>query len=97
MIERFPLVLAEKTRDGIEKEKIERGVIVRHLFLPGRFSETADTLEWLKHHADGKALISLSPIVILPNSLEPVESKILFPTVGCLFPFSLPVPPRVTW
>ena len=59
MIDRFPLSLAEKTRDGIKKEKIERGVIVRHLFLPGRFSETADTLEWLKRHADGKALVSL--------------------------------------
>ena len=59
MIDRFPLSLVQKTKGGTEKEKIERGVIVRHLFLPGRFSETADTLEWLKHHADGKALISL--------------------------------------
>jgi len=59
MIDRFPLTLVQKTKDGIEKEKIERGVIVRHLFLPGRFSETADTLAWLKRYADGKALVSL--------------------------------------
>ena len=32
---------------------------MRHLFLPGKFIETADTLEWLKEHADGKACISL--------------------------------------
>ncbi len=59
MIDRFPLSLVQKTKDGTIKEKIERGVIVRHLFLPGRFSETADTLEWLKRYADGKALVSL--------------------------------------
>ena len=59
MIDRFPLSLAQKTEDGTTKEKIERGVIVRHLFLPGRFSETADVLEWLKRYADGKALVSL--------------------------------------
>ena len=59
MLERFPLSLVQKEKDGIAKEKIERGVIVRHLFLPGRFSETADVLSWLKRHADGKALVSL--------------------------------------
>ncbi|MBQ9239516.1 MAG: radical SAM protein [Treponema sp.] len=40
-------------------EKIERGVIVRHLFLPGHFAETCDTLQWLKQHADGRAIVSL--------------------------------------
>ena len=43
----------------ISKDKILQGVIVRHLFLPGRFFETADVLDWLKHNADGKAIISL--------------------------------------
>ena len=43
----------------IEKDKILQGVIVRHLFLPGRFFETADVLQWLKENADGKAIISL--------------------------------------
>jgi putative pyruvate formate lyase activating enzyme len=59
MIEHAPLRITTKKVNGIEKEKIEQGVIVRHLFLPGRFEETADTLEWLKKHADGKAVISL--------------------------------------
>ena len=27
--------------------------------MPGKFQETADVLEWLKNHADGKAIISL--------------------------------------
>jgi putative pyruvate formate lyase activating enzyme len=35
------------------------GVIIRHLFLPGRFDDTAAVLDWLKANADGKAYISL--------------------------------------
>lgn len=36
-----------------------QGVIIRHLFLPGRFEDTAMTLQWLKENADEKAVISL--------------------------------------
>ena len=43
----------------IENDKMLQGVIIRHLFLPGRFEETADVLSWLKENADGKAIISL--------------------------------------
>ncbi|MBQ0002438.1 MAG: radical SAM protein [Treponema sp.] len=50
-------------KDGGEKnstkEKMMSGVIVRHLFLPGRFEDTAETLSWLKENADTKAVISL--------------------------------------
>lgn len=46
-------------RAGGIKDKMAEGVIIRHLFLPGRFAETAETLEWLKSYADGKACISL--------------------------------------
>jgi len=63
MISHNPLKLinVKKEVDGhtVEKEKILQGVIIRHLFLPGRFFETADVLEWLKENADGKAIISL--------------------------------------
>jgi len=69
MIKNNPLKIVEKTGTGLDgtpptangntKEKMESGVIIRHLFLPGRFAETADTLEWLKTNADGKACISL--------------------------------------
>lgn len=63
MIEHNPLhiVSVEKEIDGKKsvRDKILQGVIVRHLFLPGKFEETADVLEWLKHNADGKAIISL--------------------------------------
>ena len=63
MISHNPLKLAtvKKEVDGktVEKDKILQGVIVRHLFLPGRFFETADVLEWLKQNANGKAIISL--------------------------------------
>ncbi len=63
MINHNPLKLTtvSKEIDGkkIEKDKILQGVIIRHLFLPGRFFETADVLEWLKANADKKAIISL--------------------------------------
>ena len=63
MISHNPLKLTsvKKEIDGklVEKDKILQGVIVRHLFLPGRFFETADVLEWLKQNADKKAIISL--------------------------------------
>ena len=35
------------------------GVIIRHLFMPGHFAETADVLGGLKENADGRAIISL--------------------------------------
>ena len=72
MIQNFPLKMhsvpaPHSYRDGENrlvpvgtvKEKMTQGVIVRHLFLPGRFEETADTLVWLKENADSKACISL--------------------------------------
>lgn len=65
MIKNNPLVIEERTGVDREsgktvcKEKMMQGVIIRHLFLPGRFEDTARTLEWLKDNADGKAVISL--------------------------------------
>ena len=59
MIENFPLQTTSVTKNGIKKEKITQGVIIRHLFLPGHFEDTAETLEWLKAHADKKTWISL--------------------------------------
>ena len=41
-------------------------------------------------------IFTLLPIVIFPSILAPLPIKTLFPIVGCLFPFSFPVPPRVT-
>ena len=55
MVKNFPLQI----EDVKEKQKINQGVIIRHLFLPGKFEETADTLSWLKENADSKACISL--------------------------------------
>ena len=65
MMENNPLKIEEKS--GIDresgktckKEKMLQGVIIRHLYLPGRFAETADVLAWLKENADGRAIISL--------------------------------------
>jgi putative pyruvate formate lyase activating enzyme len=64
MLDRAPLAYA----DGA----LTSGVIARHLFLPGRFEDTARVLEWLKANADGKALISLmtqyTPVTALKNA-----------------------------
>lgn len=59
MIKNYPLKITTTTKNKITKEKIERGVIVRHLFLPGLFEQTAEVLFWLKENADKNAVISL--------------------------------------
>ncbi|MBQ6780782.1 MAG: radical SAM protein [Treponema sp.] len=59
MISHNPLKIVEVEKKGEKKEKMLQGVIIRHLFLPGRFDETAAVLDWLKNNADGKAIISL--------------------------------------
>lgn len=59
MMKNYPVKIVKKTVNNVVKEKMEQGVIIRHLFLPGKFEETADTLEWLKKNADGRAVISL--------------------------------------
>ena len=59
MIKNSPMEITEVNKDGITKEKMQSGVIIRHLFLPGRFEETAETLAWLKENADSRACISL--------------------------------------
>ncbi len=50
---------AEWAADGENRDKMTSGVIIRHLFMPGHFEETAETLQWLKENADEKAIISL--------------------------------------
>ena len=65
----------EWAEPGQNRDKMTSGVIIRHLFLPGKFEETADVLSWLKENADGKACISLM------NQYTPVpfdeEKKVL--------------------
>ena len=50
---------AEWAEAGQARDKMLSGVIIRHLFMPGHFEETADVLGWLKENADGRAIISL--------------------------------------
>ena len=59
MIEHNPLKFTSVEKNGVTKQKLLQGVIIRHLFLPGRFEETVDVLSWLKENADKKAIISL--------------------------------------
>lgn len=78
MIEESPLKLAEKKHrvTGEVKEKMESGVIVRHLFLPGHIDDTILTLQWLKEHVDGKGFISLmSQYTPVPFKEAPDEAK----------------------
>lgn len=82
MIKNFPLKIIpeksaadyvdsneEKVKKGTVRNKIVQGVIIRHLFMPGKFLETADVLNWLKENADGKAIVSLM------NQYTPVPFK----------------------
>lgn len=56
MVRRRPLEL----RDGPDGEGIlARGVIVRHLVLPGRLEDTRAVLRWFGEHLAGRALLSL--------------------------------------
>lgn len=50
---------AEWAIPGQPRAKMLSGVIIRHLFMPGLFEETADVLQWLKQNADTRACISL--------------------------------------
>lgn len=62
MLDRSPLELKPvPSPDGTggEREKMLSGVIVRHLFLPGRMDDTILALDWLKKNADGRAYVSL--------------------------------------
>lgn len=66
MILNNPLKI-QKATNG--KEKMLSGVIIRHLYLPGKFEETANVLKFLKENADGRACISLM------NQYTPVPAK----------------------
>lgn len=72
MIKNFPMEFSEEKskcdytdsngyfiKAGTIKDKMQQGVIIRHLFLPGRFEDTAETLQWLKENADSQSVISL--------------------------------------
>lgn len=59
MMDASPLKITEVKKNGETKEKIQSGVIIRHLYMPGKFEDTAEVLGWLKEKADGKAIISL--------------------------------------
>lgn len=62
-----------------ENEKMYSGVIVRHLFMPGKFEETSQVLSWLKENADTKACISLmnqyTPVPFAKDSKNLKERK----------------------
>lgn len=59
MIENTPLNIQSVEKNGEFKDKMFSGVIIRHLFLPGRLEDTILALDWLKKHADKKSVISL--------------------------------------
>ncbi len=59
MMENSPVKIVDCKKNGETREKMISGVIIRHLFLPGRFDDTVIALDWLKKNADKKACISL--------------------------------------
>lgn len=79
MIENSPLKIVEMKKSGETKEKMLSGVIVRHLFMPGRLEDTADVLSWLKENANGKSYISLmsqyTPVPFKEDSQSSVKRQ----------------------
>lgn len=69
MLKNNQIDIVTVNKNGQEKDKMLSGVIVRHLFLPGKFEETADVLCWLKKNADKHACISLM------NQYTPIPAK----------------------
>lgn len=52
---------------GEPRDKIKSGVIIRHLYMPGHFEDTANVLSWYRENGDGKAILSLM------NQYTPVD------------------------
>lgn len=73
MVEQRPLCL---DTNGVMK----RGVLVRHLVLPGELDSTEEVLEWFSRNLKGRALLSImsqyTP-VISPDYPEPKPSRFL--------------------
>ena len=59
MAEQSPLTLCDVRHGDQVRQKITRGLIVRHLALPGHMDETIEALQWLKDNVDGRAAVSL--------------------------------------
>ena len=74
---------AEWAEPGQPRDKMMSGVIVRHLFMPGKFEQTADVLAWLKQNADGRAIISLmnqyTPIPAKKGKITQIEDRLVTP------------------
>ena len=83
MIENNPLDIVQISKNGETREKMMSGVIIRHLFMPGKFEQTADVLAWLKENADGRAIISLmnqyTPIPAKKGKITQIEDRLVTP------------------
>jgi putative pyruvate formate lyase activating enzyme len=53
------LRMAQKRQIELDGENLNRGVIVRHLVLPGELDSTRDVLRWYRENLYGKSLLSL--------------------------------------
>ena len=83
MIENNPIDIVQVSKNGETREKMMSGVIIRHLFMPGKFEQTADVLAWLKENADGRAIISLmnqyTPIPAKKGKITQIEDRLVTP------------------
>jgi putative pyruvate formate lyase activating enzyme len=90
MVDYTPLHFQDSGSDD-EEDQLLRGVIVRHLFLPGRLDDTISVFEWLKTHVDGNAGISImtqyTPINP-PNDSQKKDHKKNLPTCSDIEEFN---------
>ena len=75
MVQNYPLKWKSEIRNGKKTRVLQSGVIIRHLFMPGRMDDTKLVLDWLKQNADKKALISLMS-QYTPVPFEESEEKL---------------------
>jgi putative pyruvate formate lyase activating enzyme len=87
-------------RSDSSNSVLKKGVIVRHLVLPGRLESTREVIRWFAEHCRGKALLSLMT-QYTPPSILLAPPSILFAPAGhenappsiLLAPPSIPLAP----
>ena len=82
MAEQSPLMLHDVARGTQVREKITRGLIVRHLALPGFTDDTIETLQWLKDNVDARAAVSLMSQYTPSSEAKTVDEPLLMRTLN---------------
>ena len=98
-------ILRKKMREAGVVYKVYKNTMLKRAFEGTAYEELSQHLDGPTAVAFGGTslrttellpILALSPIFIGPRTFAPAPIRTPFPTVGCLFPLSFPVPPNVT-